>query len=695
MRRVLGTPILFACTAALLACSGENTEDTANDLWDTILPTSCPPGGTLSIVPLDIWGRDLEKASIQLNYAPNLIADDQIGPNSQSFSLPEGGTDFDLVIQSPEHLDFGLSFTVHAKSALPLSISSLTDGARVAWSTQMRESDGLDCPNITVFAGLDTPFFSAAAAAPSLNQLHFMLNGQSFWSNLAEDLKNTQERVTWSTWLWESDFELLRPTDHMELSTSERRKNTLMSLLEAQPGVNIRVLSNLFLGSDGVDPLFMDSELVDRAEQNNDDFEVIFEYNETDVDYYAPYTGTAPRWSFSDRVLANPRYADWNVAEQVATDLDGLEIQAGSHHQKAMVFDGKVAYVGGFNSKGTDWDSSTHAVFDVRRMAFDASTAERESVFFGESQTDYAPRKDYGIRIDGPAVKDVERVLWDRWEQARDHRDLYSENTTAFALDPSPNEKKQGSLTQIVSTLPAPYRRQEILESHRKAFSQAEKYIYIEDQYFRSPILLKSIFHRMQEVPDLHLFVVTNALAEEDPGLKWTALGDALMRAHFPDRYIVLQARSFDIVVDEGMLYDNVYAHDVPIDLHSKLRIVDDKWLSVGSCNFNNRGVLYEGEMNVEVLDSALVKPVREAIFSHIVGAYWSDYLSDDPANNLAVLQNAAEYNRDVVDWWVSYAYLLDAEEARRYAQDTWPIGFVHPVDFSSHFWWDVGPDMF
>jgi phosphatidylserine/phosphatidylglycerophosphate/cardiolipin synthase-like enzyme len=678
-----------------MACGEKNLGDTGSEIWDTDIPAACPPGGTLSIVPLDIWGRDLKNATLQLNYTPQFTADAHLGPSGQSFPMPQGGTDFELVVQAQDHVDFGLSFTVHPKFAMPLSISSLTEGGRVAWSAQMRDLEGLKCPNITVFTGLDTPFFSAAAPAPSLNRLTFMLNGQSFWLNVAEDLENTQDRVTWSTWLWESDFELLRPENHMELSTKTRRKNTLMSLLEAQPGVETRVLSNLFLDIDGVDPLYLDSELVDRAEHTHDDFEVIFEHNETNVNYYAPYTQKAPRWSYSDRVLANARYADWGVTEQVATDLDGLEIQAGSYHQKAMVFDGNVAYVGGFNSKGTDWDTSVHAVFDERRMEFDASSSEREDVYYGESQPDYLPRKDYGIRIEGPAVKDVEQVLWDRWEEARDNRDLYSENTTPFALDPRPKEKKQGSLTQIVSTLPAPYQRQEILESHRKAFSQAEEYIYIEDQYFRSPILLETIFQRMQEVPDLHLFVVTNAVAEEDPGLKWTALGDALMRTHFPGRYIALQVRSFDVTVDEGVIYDDVYPFDVGIELHSKMRIVDDKWLSVGSCNFNNRGLLYEGEMNVEVLDPNLAKPVREAIFSHLVGDYWSDYLSDDPGNNLAVFQSAAEYNFDVVDWWLTYAHQFDADEAREYAQDTWPIGFVHPVYFSSQYWWDVGPDIF
>jgi phosphatidylserine/phosphatidylglycerophosphate/cardiolipin synthase-like enzyme len=684
--------ILVGMSLLLYGCGKE--EEPISPLWKEPVPDACGSGGTLSLIPLDVWGRDLDQATISLNYSPKLVGM-PVGEGAISFFVGEEAIDLNVVATDSDHLDFGLSLRLSPRLAMPIQVASLTEGARVAWSTQLREVNGVDCPNVSLFFGMDTPFFSAAAAAPTKNKLSFLINGESFWWNVAQDIKNTKERVTWSTWLWESDFELIRPADHMTLSESERRKNTLLYLLEAQSGVDIRVLSNLFVNVDILDWFYLDEELVDRGERANDGFEVILEYNDTYLDYYAPYTGKPAPWSFAERVEDNPRFADLGVNEQVATDLTGLELQAASHHQKAMVFDGEVAYVGGFNSKGSDWDSSNHWVFDHRRMEFEATESKREAVYYGEAAPDHLPRRDYGVRIEGPAVTDVERVLKTRWDHARSNGEKFSENSTAFSLDDPPKEKKRGSLTQITSTLPQPYSQQQVLEAQQKAFAQAEDYIYIEDQYFRSPILLQTIFQRMLEVPDLHLFVITNAIENENPGLKWTYLADQIMRGYFPDRYVALQARSFDVYIEEGTVWDDVDPYDIAISNHAKLRIVDDKYISIGSSNFNNRSMLYDSEMNVEILDEDLATPVREAVFENLVGQYWKGWLSNDAANNMAVMKSAAEWNEEVVTWWLDNAASLSAAEAWEAAQTAWPDGFLHPLSFSSNYWWDAGPDLF
>ena len=138
------------------------------------------------------------------------------------------------------------------------------------------------------------------------------------------------------------------------------------------------------------------------------------------------------------------------------------------------------------------------------------------------------------------------------------------------------------------------------------------------------------------------------------------------------------------------MDYDNV-----PLYLHTKLRMIDDRYLSVGSCNMNNRGYKYEGEMNVSILDSDFVREVRAEIFEDMVGSDYQGYLSDDAQNNFEVIALASEDNAIAAEWWEDEGEELSLDDA----QDTWiiyrPSGFVYPLDFSSDYLDIVGPDLF
>ncbi|MDP6883778.1 MAG: phospholipase D-like domain-containing protein, partial [Rhodospirillales bacterium] len=123
--------------------------------------------------------------------------------------------------------------------------------------------------------------------------------------------------------------------------------------------------------------------------------------------------------------------------------------------------------------------------------------------------------------------------------------------------------------------------------------------------------------------------VVTMDVWDVDGGKKYTYLADNTLRSLFPDRYLMMELRTVDLVVEDGWLSDEVVFHQQWISTHSKLRIIDDRYLSVGSCNFNNRGYKYEGELNASVLDEATATSARRQVFATLVGPYWAHYLSD------------------------------------------------------------------
>jgi phosphatidylserine/phosphatidylglycerophosphate/cardiolipin synthase-like enzyme len=699
------------CLTLLLACDpepgpGPEPTDDTGDSGDTTLPeaTVCSPTANLELVPLDIWGRDLEGAALSLDRAPAVLDDPAAGPGVLLIPLGAEPASLQLVLSGQDHEPAGLAVSYDGgRSAAAFTLGEPSADARVAASWGQRQIGPRSCPVFTVYLGLDHSWFAAGGPGPSLNRSELLINPEQFWEAVADDLGGAAERVSWSTWWWESDFELLRPEgEHQHMSEGERQANTAMAQLEALPGVERRILINRFWdeNSDYNAYLNTDTALRSYAEGHGDDFELVLQGNATDVPVEGQWEGEAADFDFGARVLANPRYTDRALVGDRGPQPTPFDytLQVASWHQKAVVVDGSVAYVTGINTKGTDWDGDEHLVFEPRRMAFDASGEQRQAVADGEALPDFQPRRDYGMRLEGPAVRDVEEILWRRWEDAIEQGELYADGATHFVLDAAPAEvpAAQGGVpTQVAATMPEPWNEQSIRETHAKAIAQAERYIFIEDQYFRAPLMNELIVARMLEVPELVLIVVSMDVSTWDGGAKFTYLSDATFRSLFPDRYLLLQLRSAALHTEEGYIWDDVYFYLEDIYTHSKLRIVDDRYLSVGSCNMNNRGYLYEGELNVSVLDEALAAEARRSILAQLVGSDHASRLGDDMAANLELLRAVSEENAEIAAWWDEAVWDLEADEAEARWRVYRPSGFVYPLEIDADYEWDVGPDLF
>ena len=655
---------------------------------------ACSEFGNLELVPLDIWGRDLA-ADLTLTSTPTAVSDSGAGPGVVLYRLGEEPVDLQFRWASTDH--HALSSTLNWDGSDSFSVAEPTGEGRVAWNWGRRDIGGTTCPVWTVYAGLTHQWFAPSAAAPTRNAVSFHMDGESYWKDVASALTTTERRVTWATWWWESDFELIRGDDHATLSDSQRWANAALGMLENIDSAERRILINRFWAenSDYTAWLNTDEALLAYAEAQGDDLEVILQGNDTEVPIEGQYGGEAADFSFAARVLANPRYADRDVTAPADREEVDLELQVASWHQKAIVMDGATVFVSGMNTKAADWDSNEHLVYDPRRMGFDATESDREAVAAYEELPEFGPRKDYGVRLDGPAARDVEDILADRWNSAIGSDDMYAGNATMIALDEASAEVGDGALVQVTATMPEPWAVQAIRETHTRAFSNATEYIYIEDQYFRAPLMNDIIVQRMLAEDNLVLIVVTMDIATTDGGAKFTWISDETFRNLFPDRYLLLELRSVELLTDPDAWWDEAELVVQNIDTHSKLRIVDDRYLSVGSCNFNNRGYLYEGELNVAMLDEATVTAARTAVFDNLVGDEWSGMLSDDAQNNLDVLRIASAENETRLQWWEENAADLDAEEAESEWDQSRPSGFVYPLEISEGYEWDVGPDAF
>lgn len=651
----------------------------------------------LEIHPLDIWAQPLPQdegrlrvtvdgSELQLDgYAPARIYLDGPGSYRIELSAPEFE---DLVVE----VDFDGTASLGG-----VRVRTATEGHGASLAHDVRKLEDREVPFHAIHLGLRHRWFSAEGRpARRGNEIDVYLDGEAAWKAVHGDLVAAQDEVLAATWFWESDFELIRnPATHIDLTPNERWKNTMLGVLESNPAI-IRVLVGQFWGQDGIlSGVTVDDDLLYYAELPNDGIEYMGQANETEGVFFFE----VPPFRFSDRI-GGASFDDEPLIESTvpARQVDltewpiDVQVQAASYHQKFAVVDHEVAYVGGMNVKATDWDTSDHYVFEWYRMPFEATVAEREAVYFGEALPATGPRKDYMVRVEGPAAQDVADIFHRRWQEQRANGVEYAENTSDFDVKRSIAPRAGGKHVQITATLPEPFWEHAIAETWFNAVANAERFILIEDQYFRIPMLNAAIVKRMEQVPDLRLVVITKPVSEwTDPGCAQTHIAHQLFKSAFPDRYLSLQLRSFATQVTWGI--DETDAHFVDIDVHSKMLIVDDLFMSVGSANKNNRGIVYEGELNVAVVDAPEVTSVRRRMLANMMPG-WPQ--TDDPELWWSDLVTWSEYNDWIHANWEYEGGDLDLDGAP--LPDAFiPYGYVYSLDFnnlSDCLFESVGPDM-
>lgn len=660
----LGSVALLALVVSCGAGCSSREED-SDSAEDAI--SAGDANAALEIHALDIWARELDAKDLKLTVVHDGHPVRLKASQTTTVFLKDAGS-YALHLEAADHRPLDLTFSYDGGEG---SIEA-KDGGGYTLAHTKKSAAGRDLPTHVLNMGLRHKWFSSEGRpARDGNAVKFMMDGEEAWSTVRTELQKSKKEVLLSTWWWQSDFELVRAP--VGASDETRWANTMLGTLEAIPSEK-KVLVGEFIGQDTLFSLLnTDSKLRAHASAAGDHFEMMSQANET----RGRFRFEIPAFSFGDRVKkedakALPFVLDGKVASLVpAHDVDltqvpfGADLPLASYHQKFMVVDQDVAFVGGMNVKAEDWDTSRHEVYDVQRMALGAFDVTRDLVKGKHRHPDTGPRKDYMLRIEGPAAEDVADVFHERWEQLRKIKAKHSEVTTAFDVKHDIAPRANGMQVQVTATLPTPFKEHAIAETWFNAVNNAEKFIYIEDQYFRMPMINDAISKRMEEIPGLKLIVITKPVGTSVPEcLQSYKSGNAFKK--FGERYLTMQLKAFDN--DEKEFAD--------MDVHSKMLIVDDIFMSVGSANKNNRGMVYEAEMNVAVVDPA-VGAWRKRIVSNLIGAA----ANDDVDGWYGQLQSVTKANDEVL---------------RTKAASSSPRGFVYTLGFgaeSSCRMQSIGPD--
>ncbi|MBN2722817.1 MAG: hypothetical protein JXR95_01965 [Deltaproteobacteria bacterium] len=673
--------------------SSDVTDTVETDTTDAAVEN---PVASLRVYPLDIWGRYLpeDKTSLNVEGDSNEIS---ISKTSYYTVLLGGSGDFSVCLSSDDFHEICLDFNVDNAGVITGFDSENYEFHGVISG----DSSSGEVPETILILGLPHRWFSSSGRAPRYNNyLTLLMDGEEAWSDVRESLESATQKILFTSWWWDSEFELTRDgINHIYLSDEERWDNTILGILE-NTSVTKRVMVGEFWGTHEIfDWITMDDELLSYAEAGEDNFEFMGQGNPVSDQFWfeiEPFdfiSRVRNNMAGLNSVLTGTQEIYSEVPGKYVDFSDypvGISFQIASWHQKFSVIDDALTYVGGMNVKGNDWDTSNHAVFDYYRMYFDSTESERLNVFRRESETDFPPRKDYILRIDGTAAVDTSDVFKKRWDYGLSEGFEFSENASSFTISEPGGADFGESTVQITTTMPPPFSENSILETWHNAISEAENYIFIEDQYFRIPYLLDLLIDRMNTIASLKLVVITMPINEwTDGGCYWTYETVRILKNAFPDRFFLYQLRSFDYVETWG--WDETESRFADMYIHSKMLIVDDKFMSVGSCNKNNRGVIYEGEMNAAVLDPQWVKSQRQRIITNLTGddsneMNWIQSLENNAAMNDAVYRNWDDEGGDIS--------LDGAPLPLMYT----PEGFVYSLSFpdpSECLVEDIGPDLF
>jgi phosphatidylserine/phosphatidylglycerophosphate/cardiolipin synthase-like enzyme len=377
--------------------------------------------------------------------------------------------------------------------------------------------------------------WSEGAASPprSGNSIEVLIDGEAALPRIAEEIRAARSHVHVAGWYLSPHFALTRNGTRTELR----------GLLEdAAERVDVRVL--VWAGS----PL------------------PLFRPDREDVD--------------------GVRHAlEFGTAVRVASDPKERPMHC--HHEKLVIVDNQVAFVGGIDLttlNGDRFDSPEH----VARGSFGWHDAT--------------------VLLRGPIVRDVAEHFRFRWHEVTEER------------LPEPKEpSRAGDVElQFVRTVPEkvydalPHGEFSILEAYTRALRSARKLVYLENQFFWSSEIAEILENKLAHPPtDEFRVVLVLPLNPNDGGDDTRGqLADLIECDNKAGRVL---ACTLTALGERG---------PCPVYVHAKIGIVDDRWLTVGSANLNEHSLFNDSEANIVCCNPVLARGTRIRL--------WAEHLEKD-----------------------------------------------------------------
>ena len=274
------------------------------------------------------------------------------------------------------------------------------------------------------------------------------------------------------------------------------------------------------------------------------------------------------------------------------------------NHRKVLVVDGKVGYLGGINVSSVYESSSLSGSGGRSGSGSGAGSGAGKADAQPAGDAKSAPWRDTHLRIEGPAVAQLEQVIQSGWEsQAKEP----IKGGGTYVAPPAGTTR-----VRILANQPDRSDGYTVYLTLMSAFESAQKSIHITMAYFvPDPAFIDALTAAARRGVDVVLVL---------PGFSDSSLVFNAGRSHYTD---LLRA---------GV---KVYERRDAL-LHAKTAVVDGVWSTVGSSNMDWRSFALNYEVNAVVLGPEFAAEM-EALFQRdvedsvrITPEAWKDRGVDD-----------------------------------------------------------------
>ncbi len=277
---------------------------------------------------------------------------------------------------------------------------------------------------------------------------------------------------------------------------------------------------------------------------------------------------------------------DWNDHPRIHLKLDFDHPLRGSHHQKVVSVDDRTAFLGGIDLTARRWDDREHRIDNPLRVSPDG--------------TPFGPVHDVQTIMTGPPalfVADMARERWRRLtgEVLEPAKETSGGNPWPVDLTPALTDCNTGlALTEAWNWKGRRGHREAIRLTH-EALKAAQRHLYIETQYLASFGVARTLAKRLKarQGPEIVVVVTRESHGFLEQAMMGQNRNRLIRRLKRVDRYNRL--RVFYAVTPDGS------GGEREIIVHSKLIIVDDRFIRVGSSNLNNRSEGLDTECDIAV----------------------------------------------------------------------------------------------
>ena len=268
----------------------------------------------------------------------------------------------------------------------------------------------------------------------------------------------------------------------------------------------------------------------------------------------------------------------WNTPSRIRFRLDNALPVGASHHQKIIVVDDAVAFSGGLDLTIRRWDTCQHDIDNPQRC--------------DPAGQPYRPFHDVQMVVDGAAARALADIAHDRWARVTGEQ-------IAVRPEGAPWPDVAPDFTDvaiaIARTLPEYEDQQEVREVEAlfcDMIASAEQTIYIENQFLTCSGIAKALVKRLKEKPALEVLMI--APHTPDTWLESHTMRNGRIRFW----RLLQQAGAGDrvrLVCPEVRDGERI-THTM---VHSKVMIIDDRLLRIGSANLNRRSMGTDSECDL------------------------------------------------------------------------------------------------